>query len=81
MIQSFCGWQTLLQQVQRDDNVRTLFEAICDAFEFTKDGDVLSKIQPESMQAKILEDMLERVTEIGKFIESYAKNVQVGAFS
>jgi hypothetical protein len=73
--------QTLLQQVQRDDNVRSLFEAICDAFAFAKDVDALRRIKPESVQAKILEDMLERVSEISKFIESYAKDVRVGMLS
>jgi hypothetical protein len=68
----------MLQQVERDNNVRALFEAICDAFQFAKDGDILRRIDPKSLQAKILEDMLERVSEIGKFIESYAKNVRLG---
>jgi hypothetical protein len=70
--------QTLLQQVERDDNVRALFEAIRDAFEFTKDADALRSIKSESRQARILEEMLECVSEIGKFIELYAKHVQVG---
>jgi hypothetical protein len=70
--------QTLLQQVQRDDSVQSLFEAICDAFEFAKDSDVLRRISSESLQAKILEDMLERVSEISKFIESYARDLQAG---
>jgi hypothetical protein len=74
-------WQTLLQQAQRDDNVRSLFEAIRDAFAFAKDADALRGIKPESVQAKVLEDMLERVSEISKFIESYAEDVRVGALS
>jgi hypothetical protein len=68
----------LLEQVKRDDNIRTLLEAIRDAFEFAKEVDALRKMKPESMQAKILGDMLERVSEFSKFIESYAKDVQVG---
>jgi hypothetical protein len=72
------GCQALLQQVQRDQNVRTLFVAIRDAFEFAKDADALRNISPESRQAKILEEMLQCVFEIGKFIELYAKHVQVG---
>jgi hypothetical protein len=68
----------LLRQAQRDDNVRALFEAIRDAFEFSKDADVLRSIKPESRQARILEEMLQCVFEIGKFIELYAKHMQVG---
>jgi hypothetical protein len=79
----FARHQTLLQQVQRDDNVRTLLEAIRDAFEFATDSeaDALKKIKPESMLAKILKDMLQHVSECGEFIESYAKDVQVGTSS
>jgi hypothetical protein len=52
--------------------------AIRDAFEFAKDADALRNINPESRQAKILEEMLQCVFEIGKFVELYAKHVQVG---
>jgi hypothetical protein len=71
-------FQTLIQQVQRDDSVRILFEAIRDAFEFARDADALRKINPESRQARILEEMLQCVSKIGTFIELYAKHVQVG---
>jgi hypothetical protein len=74
-------YQALLRQVQRDQNVRTLFVAIRDGFEFAKDADALRNISPESRQAKILEEMLQCVYEIGKFIELYAKHVQVGKSS
>jgi hypothetical protein len=73
--------QTLLLQVQRDDNVRTLFQAIRDAFEFAEDADALRNIKPESKQARILEEMLQCVSEIGKFIELYAKHIGVGESS
>jgi hypothetical protein len=55
--------------------------AIRDGFEFAKDADALRNIIPESRQAKILEEMLQCVSEIGKFIELYAKHVQVGKSS
>jgi hypothetical protein len=71
----------LPQQVERDDNVRTLLEAIRDAFEFSTEADALGNIKPESLRAKILEDMLLRVYEFGKFIKSYANDVQVGRSS
>jgi hypothetical protein len=71
-------FQTLLQQVQRDDNVRTLFQAIHEAFEFAEDANALRNMKPDSRQARILEEMLQCVFEIGKFIELYAKHVGVG---
>jgi hypothetical protein len=79
-ISSHCR-QTLLHQFQRDDNVRTLVKAIRDAFEFTKDADVLRNMQPASAQANILDEMLECVSKSAEFIESYAKDAQVGALS
>ena len=74
-------FQTLIQQVQRDDSVRTLFEAIHDTFEFARDANALRNINPESRQTRILEEMLQCVSEIGKFIELYARHVQVGESS
>jgi hypothetical protein len=73
--------QTLLHQFQRDDNVRTLLEAIRDAFEFAKEADVLRNIQPASTQAKTLDEMLQCVSKSAEFIVSYAKDVQVGTSS
>jgi hypothetical protein len=74
-------FKTLLQQVQRDDNIRTLLQTIRDGFEFATDADVLRNIRPESRQAAILEEMLECVSEISKFIRLYAEDVQVGRSS
>jgi hypothetical protein len=73
--------QTLLLQLQRDDNVQTLLKAIQDTFEFAKEADVLKNMEPGSTQAKILDEMLECVSECAKFIISYAENVQVGTSS
>jgi hypothetical protein len=73
--------QALLQQVQRDDNVQTLLEAILDAFEFAEEADTLRDIRPESRQAKILEDMLRCVSECAEFISSYAEDIKVGMSS
>ena len=47
-------FQTLLQLIQRDENVETLLETIRDAFEFAEETDTLRSIKPESKQAKIL---------------------------
>jgi hypothetical protein len=76
-----CLHQALLQQVQRDDNVQTLLEAILDAFEFAEEADTLRDIRPESRQAKILEDMLRCVSECAEFISSYAEDIKVGMSS
>jgi hypothetical protein len=73
--------QTLLHQFRRDDNVRALLEAIRDAFEIAKVADVLKDMEPASTQAKILDEMLECVSECSKFIISYAKDVEVGTWS
>jgi hypothetical protein len=73
--------QTLLLQLQRDDNVQTLLKAIQDAFEFSQEADVLKNMEPASAQAKILDEMLECVSECARFIISYAENVQVGKSS
>jgi hypothetical protein len=73
--------QTLIHQFRRDDNVRTLLKAIRDAFEFAKEADNLRNIEPASTQAKILDEMLQCVSEAAEFIELYAKDVQVGTSS
>jgi hypothetical protein len=75
---SFINRQTLLLQLQRDDNVQTLLKAIQDAFEFAREADALKNMEPASTQARILDEMLECVSECAKFIISYAENVQVG---
>ena len=79
----FClPWrQTLLKQIQRDDNIQTLLEAIRDAFEFAEEAEILRSIKPESMQATILEKMLECVAECATFIRLYAEDVKVGSSS
>jgi hypothetical protein len=46
--------QTLLHQFQRDDNIRTLFEAIRDAFAFAEEVDPFRDIRPGSIQRKNL---------------------------
>jgi hypothetical protein len=71
----------LLKQIQRDNNIQTLLEAIRDAFEFAEEADILQSIKPESKQATILEKMLECVAECATFIRSYAEDVKVGTSS
>jgi hypothetical protein len=81
LILFFSRHQTLLHQFQRDENVRTLLTTIRDSFEFTKEADVLRNIRVGSAQAQILDEMLQCVSNSAEFIESYAKDVQVGMLS
>jgi hypothetical protein len=82
-IHCFCSpcLPTLLKLVATDENVQALLEAIRDTFELTEEADTLRNIQPESKQAKSIHEMLECVSQSAEFIESYAKDVQVGMSS
>ncbi|KAH9035728.1 hypothetical protein EDB85DRAFT_2273943, partial [Lactarius pseudohatsudake] len=66
--------RTLLEQYQRDDNVRSLLEVIHDVFDFAQHEDTLKSIEPNSKQAKILILMLQDVSNCCDFIQSYAKD-------
>ncbi len=70
------GYQTLLEQYGRDENVLTLLEAMHDAFDFAHHEDTLKSIMPDSKQAEILTLMLLDVCSCGDFIQSYAKDSQ-----
>jgi hypothetical protein len=82
-------WQTSVDLLRHDDNVRRSFKAILDTFQFANEADVLKNIQPASTQANMLNEMLHCVSECAKFIKSYAfftgplakKHVQVGTSS
>ncbi len=74
-------FQTLLEQYQRDDNIRTLLEAVHDAFDFAHHEDTLKSIKPESKPAKILTLMLQDICSCCDFIQSYAKDSQFCMFS
>jgi hypothetical protein len=73
--------QTLLRQFARDENIRNLLDAILDAFEFSKQAEVLKEMEPGSLLAAILDEMLQCVSKCAKFIKSYAKDVPVGTSS
>ena len=70
------GWQTLLEQYQRDENVQTLLRAMHDAFDFTHHDDTLKSIKPQSEQARTFTLMLQDVCSCCDFIQSYAKDPQ-----
>ncbi|KAF8263384.1 hypothetical protein EI94DRAFT_592133 [Lactarius quietus] len=68
--------KTLLEQFQRDDNVRTLVVAIRDAFDFAKQEDTFKTIERVPRQAQIITLMLQHVCNCCEFIQSYAKDSQ-----
>ncbi len=70
------GCQTFLTQVQRDENIQALLNAIHDAFDFTQEADPLKNITPQSKQGHILKLMLQHVCCCSDFIQSYAQDIQ-----
>ena len=66
--------QTLLEQFRRDDNVRTLLEAVHDAFDFANQENTFETIDRVPRQAQILTLMLQHVCNCCDFIQSYAKD-------
>jgi hypothetical protein len=78
IMQYSSGWQTLLEQYKRDENVRTLLQAMHDAFDFAHHEDIvtLKSIKPRSDQARTLALMLGDVCSCCDFIQSYAKDSQ-----
>ena len=68
------GCQELSNQYQRDENVRILIKTMHDAFDFTRNEDILKSIKPKSKQADILTLMLRDVCSCSDFIQSYTKD-------
>ncbi|KAI9437600.1 hypothetical protein H4582DRAFT_1879248 [Lactarius indigo] len=68
--------KTLLEQFQRDDNIRTLLVAMHDAFDFANQEDRFKAIGRVSTQVQILTLMLQHVCNCCDFIQSYAKDSQ-----
>ncbi|KAH9055463.1 hypothetical protein EDB87DRAFT_1824619, partial [Lactarius vividus] len=68
--------KTLLEQFQRDDNLRTLLVAMHEAFDFANQKDRFNTITMERVprQAQILALMLQHVCNCCDFIQSYAQN-------
>ena len=66
----------LLKQYENDDNVKTLVQAMHDAFEFGGHEDALfiKSIRPQSKQAEILTQMLTDVGDCCDFIQSYDRD-------
>jgi hypothetical protein len=68
--------QTLLEQFERDDNVRTLLVAIRDSFDFANQEDAFKTIERVPRQSQILTLMFLHVCNCCDFIQSYAKDSQ-----
>ncbi|KAI0274591.1 hypothetical protein BC834DRAFT_216 [Gloeopeniophorella convolvens] len=68
-----CIPKTYIAQVERDNSFKALLVAIRDAFDLAKLAKALESLQPESVQAGILKDMLCHVGSCGDLIQNYAK--------
>ena len=75
------GYQELIEQNQRDDNVSTLLEAMHDAFDFANQEDTFKAIGRVSKQAQVLTLMLQHVCNCCDFIRSYASDPQFCTYS
>ena len=67
-------YQTIIDQVNHDKNVRTLLQDIHNIFNLGKLVNSLGAIKSGSMQAQIFTAMLRHVCNCGDFIQSYVKN-------
>ena len=63
-----------MTQVQCDEQIQALFNAIHDAFDFTQEADPLRNIIPQSKQGHTLMLMLRHVCCCSDFIQSYAQD-------
>ena len=63
-------------QVQRDEQIQALLNAIHDAFDFTQEADSLKDVTSQSKQGHTLMLMLRHVCCCSDFIQSYAQDVQ-----
>ena len=67
---------TLLEQAQRDENIRTLLTAMRDAFDFANQENIFKTIKRVPRQAQILTLMFQHVCNGCDFIQSYANDLQ-----
>ncbi|KAH9055523.1 hypothetical protein EDB87DRAFT_1301421 [Lactarius vividus] len=68
--------KTLLEQFQRDDNIRALLIAMHEAFDFVNQEDRFKAIGRDSRQSQILTLMLQHVCNCCDVIQSYAKGCE-----
>ena len=65
-----------MEQVQRDERIQDLLNAIQDAFDFALEAAPFKDVTPQSKQGNILMLMLRHVCCCSDFIQSYAKDTQ-----
>jgi len=63
------SFQSVLEQIDRDDRIRHLVEVISDVFAFVKDANEVKKI---ASHGRILVVMAQQTTECAYFIRDYA---------
>ncbi|KAI0271286.1 hypothetical protein BC834DRAFT_930264, partial [Gloeopeniophorella convolvens] len=68
-----CIPKAYIAQIERDDSFKALLVTIRDAFDLARLAKALESLQPESVQAGILKDMLYHVGSCGDLIQNYAK--------
>ena len=76
LIRRSSGCQTFLKQVQRDERIQALLDAIHDAFDFAQEAAPLKNVTSQSKQGNILMLMLQHVCCCSDFIQSYAKDTE-----
>ncbi|KAI0259543.1 hypothetical protein BC834DRAFT_846690 [Gloeopeniophorella convolvens] len=72
--------QTVLAQVERDENVRALVLAMRDALDLARDASTFENNIQDSTQRDILMTMLTHTCDCGEFIQTYAKDTQFCTF-
>ncbi|KAI0258834.1 hypothetical protein BC834DRAFT_962954 [Gloeopeniophorella convolvens] len=66
--------KTFLDQIERDDNVRKLLQAIHDAFDLLDNAKFLQSTIPNSKQTQVLLAMMRHICDCAYFIQTYARN-------
>lgn len=67
--------QAIATQMERDDQVRTLLEALKDMMDTVHAAEDLEARCHDPKQAEIITKMLQQTGECGHFIQSYAKDI------
>ncbi|KAI0258821.1 hypothetical protein BC834DRAFT_962945, partial [Gloeopeniophorella convolvens] len=66
--------KTFLVQIERDDNVRKLLQAIHDAFDLLDNAKFLKNTVPNSKQTQVLLTMMRHICDCAYLIQTYARN-------
>ncbi|KAI0261969.1 hypothetical protein BC834DRAFT_1034652 [Gloeopeniophorella convolvens] len=66
--------KAFLEQIERDDKVRKLLQAIHDAFDLLDNAKFLKNTVPNSKQTQVLLAMMRHICDCAYFIQTYARN-------